>query len=96
MSNKDQNQSFAIVFECVNGHNQIHEKTFGENTNYSQDLFVHTGGAFPERVRVGLTDKNKPFTIGKYYLKPSAIVRGKYDKPDLSPYDLADHLAPFV
>jgi len=88
-------ESLAIVFECVSGHDQVHEKTFGEKTNYSQDLFVHTGGAFPERVRVGI-EKDKPFTIGKYYLKPSAIVRGKYDKPDLSPFDLHDHLAPLV
>lgn len=82
----------TIVFECLAGQNEVHEKKFGDNVNYSQDLYVHSGGAFPERVRVQI-QKDKPFTVGKYYLKPSAVVRGKYDKPELSPYDLADHLA---
>lgn len=93
---KENSMPISIIFECVSGHNEIHEKTFGERTSYSQDLFVHTGGPFPERVRVQLTEKEKPFTIGKYFLKPSAIVRGKYDKPELSPFDLADHLAALV
>ena len=98
MSNEKNNVQpiTTIIFECLAGQHQLHEKTFGDKTNYSQDLYVHSGGAFPERVRVQLTDKDKPFTIGKYYLKPSAIVRGKYDKPELSPYDLADHLAPLT
>lgn len=82
------------VFEVIQDADEVHEKTFGDRTSYAQDMYVHSG-LFPERVRVQIESKEQAFPVGKYFMKPSAIVRGKYDKPELAPFDLATHLEPF-
>lgn len=84
----------VTVFEVLADHNEVHEQTFGDRTSYSQDMFVHVG-VFPERMRVQIESKDKAFPVGKYFMKPSAIGRAKYDKPELSPFNLADHIVPF-
>jgi hypothetical protein len=81
------------VFEILPNQDEVFIKTFGERTSYSQDMYVNVG-IYPERMRVQIESKEKAFPVGKYFMKPSAITRAKYDKPELSPFELASHLFP--
>lgn len=87
-----------IKLSVVQGYHELQQRDFvkdGVSTRrYSQFLYAHTGGAFPERISVSLEKPEDLLPIGDYELLPSAFKVGQYDALELQRFGLLEHIKP--
>lgn len=89
----------SIVIEAVKNFSEVvHEREWERDgkkgISYSQELYVHLGGPFPERIRVTLDEPSKILPLGKYTITPQSLKVGQYGDLEFNRYDLAKTLIP--
>jgi hypothetical protein len=78
----------------VNTRPYIDKKTGEQKHMYSQNLFAHLGGPFPEQITVTIDDPNAPIQIGSYKLLPSAVKVAQYGRLEFDGFNVEKSLIP--
>jgi len=67
---------------------QVVGRTFGDNTYYSQEAYIHKDGAkYPEKMNLSVESGNKAYALGFYTLNlPLSTYIGQYDALSFSRY----------
>ena len=77
-----------LIIEIIEGHHLPEARTVGEKQYFSQKAFAHLGGPFPQEIAVSIEGPAQANAIGKYELSLSSFRVGKYNKLEISPYDM--------
>lgn len=89
-----------IKLEVLNGYHELQTREFSKDgvtsIRYSQFFYIHTGGAFPEKISVSLERPDQLLPVGQYQLLPSAFKVGNYDALELKRFELIDHIKPIT
>lgn len=86
-----------IVIEAVKNYSETvnsrgWERDGKKGISYSQDLYVHLGGPFPERIRVSLDSESDILPIGKYTITQQSLKVGQYGDLEFDRYNLSKTL----
>jgi len=77
-------------------HSEVQTREFTKNNEtkkmYSQDLFAHLGGPFPQKISVSIEGPEHALEIGKYKLTQESFKVGQYDRLELDGFNLAKTL----
>lgn len=85
-----------LTIESLKEFSELKERDFTKDgvtkKLYSQDLFVHLGGPFPEKINVSLDTPDQLLPVGKYTLTQDSFRVGQYDRLEINSFNLRQSL----
>jgi len=89
-----------LVIEAIKDHSEVKEREFVKDgvtkKLFSQDLFAHLGGPFPEKINVSLETAEDALPVGKYNLTQQSFKVGQYDRLEINSFNLRQSLVKAV
>lgn len=85
-----------LIVQIIEGHHNPVARKVGENTYFTQKIYVDNGGPFPFESKLSIPDASKALPVGQYTLLPSCFQSGKYGDLEINRFDLYQSLAPII
>lgn len=73
----------SLIIEIVKGHELVNPRTVNkgkenEKVVFDQKAYAHTGGAFPQEIRMTYDDHNEALPVGRYVLGLDSFMVGQW------------------
>lgn len=84
----------SVVIKVLEGHSFPQSRQAGDKTFWYQEVYMDTGGPFPEKSKLSIPGSQNQVIPGDYHIGSGAYRIGKYGDIEINAFELYKYLTP--